>query len=413
MLDIVALDSQHGKAHLLSDGLLDVDNTSLVAKMKRERLFPIDILQAGLGIRVTQAEATMPDDKVHILNAVADREDLTLEPDLTLPVYGELDRGLHGLFAVRAWPQVIQRGDSGMSQQVAEALRLDSSRHHLKLAFGTRCADADLALIAHALSGLQLLEDLQLGFAECAGLSTLEGLAPGFVFGECLRSLSLQFLRCTRLESMVGLEGPLSSLSALERLEIDFSGCSGLRSLDALASLVELPLLSHLKMCLHRCSALESLGRLVGEALGSCVSLSHLVLDFSNCANLACVDALSALGNSPALKKISLDFSGCLKLVSIQEVECGVAQLSHLEEIDVSFNYCTSLSFDSVDRFEQRVLELPTIRSCLVVGIEGNSAAGSNHSSSCCAALIERSYSYSYNYIVILIVIIIAIIIAH
>ena len=72
-----------GQAQLLTEGLAHAKEATQI-KAARERGFPLELMEKGYGLDITEAKASRDEDRKHILNSIAGKE-LSSEPDLSSP----------------------------------------------------------------------------------------------------------------------------------------------------------------------------------------------------------------------------------------------------------------------------------------------------------------------------------------
>jgi len=203
-LDIAAFDSS--RAHILTQGLtedeeeLDRDSPGdgLRAKERREAGFPLDLAEAGLTAEIHKGEATLEEDRLRILNVIAET-DLHKDPLAEHPKYVEASRRLQALFA----SLLLLRGTASrqmgkkepsetLSERIASALRKDLWRKSL-----------DMHLEGLTTEGMELLaqnippnlQDLKLRLRNSVITDEdLQALAEGLP--KQLRAISLDLTNC-------------------------------------------------------------------------------------------------------------------------------------------------------------------------------------------------------------------------
>ena len=223
LLDIAT--AATGGAELLIDGLSPGDEraeakflkyngligeSGWLVKSKREVGFPLDVVRVALKITVECAQASRPEDRIHILNVIAERssEDLDLDPVSGHHKYGEADRILRSIFAEAAMRKAIAEGvditdasgkdDEGAKLELLKALREGKERHALRFTF----------------SGLESFR-----------ATDLHRVADNLPL--TLLSLTLDLNECKQLANVDGLQG-LGGLTALQSLTLDLGQrCQG------------------------------------------------------------------------------------------------------------------------------------------------------------------------------------------
>ena len=219
---------------ILQDGLAGKEAKllpllGLLAKSRREELFPANLLEHGLEVRIEIAEATREEDKTRILNSIAfpraGTQALDEAPNGEHDNYGTVNRALRSHFAMSGlYPCYVQDADP---TNFLAALRADAARLSVQLSL-TGCKhfrDAETrALLAHLPRALLSLR-LDLGHT---GLETIA------VDGLCcqLRTLQLRFSGAS-LREAAGIAALLdTSQSSLLHLELWFAALPMLEELN-------------------------------------------------------------------------------------------------------------------------------------------------------------------------------------
>ncbi|CAK9076488.1 unnamed protein product [Durusdinium trenchii] len=371
LLDIAC--AWQGEAELLTDGLtaneerMEQQHRQVVhnvggwaAKGQREANFPVELIQEGLRICISQASASREEDRRRILNSIAGQPDLDSIPDLEHPAYSQVDERLHSIFALAAWRRAL---DTPLGPAVGAALRSDRGRRRLTLHFSGLQGFMDRHLEQMASCLPSGLEHVRLHFEECP-LTDLAPLWQNLQRLESCAHLDLNFAFCKELRSLRGFADTLQGLRQLRSLTLQVEGCN-VAALDM--NLASSPL-RELRLYGGQLP-LVGLG-LLQEGLGSS-SLEHLTFDFSSCHHLESI----AISNWPrSLHQLELCFPRCPRLevpasfwqtfMGLQDLRdlklnfahCrgvldGGAQLlkalkalSKLERLKLNFYYCSSLS---------------------------------------------------------------------
>ncbi|CAE7510574.1 Igfals [Symbiodinium sp. CCMP2592] len=231
-------------AHILTDGLAGKEAKllpllGLLAKSRREKLFPANLLEHGLGVRIEIAEAFREEDKTRILNSIAfpraGTQALDEAPQEEHDKYGAVNRALRSHFALSSLYSCYAQ-DADPTNFLA-ALRADVARLSVQLSL-TGCKyfrDAQMrALLAHLPRTLLCLR-LDLGHT---GLQTIA------VDGFCcqLRTLQLRFSGAS-LREAGGIAALLDTAQAsLFHLELWFAALPMLEELNLSEALLKLRL---------------------------------------------------------------------------------------------------------------------------------------------------------------------------
>lgn len=154
------------------------------AKSEREAGFPLQLLERGYTIDVTQANASREDDKRIILNTILGNvppESLkSHEPDLSSLEFSKVNRRLRGMFAA---PAVNKASKGGHLQVTLECLQTDVEREELRLDF-RGCRDVG-------------------AFGEWVGLARMQGLLQLNVEeGEALAVLPASICELAQLQEL-------------------------------------------------------------------------------------------------------------------------------------------------------------------------------------------------------------------
>lgn len=186
-LDVAAV--QNGKTMIMTQSLTEEEEdmekvaagSGVKQKEQREKAFSIDIIKAGLTVKIENAQATNPADGDRILNGIAGRE-LDSEPPEKCDEYVKANKQLRALFAITCWQRVISPpGEDQMKDLqslLSECLRGDIWRDSLtlslsninngaeKLALLERCLPPNLKKLSVNFSGMNLSDEQVVGFAQ-------------------------------------------------------------------------------------------------------------------------------------------------------------------------------------------------------------------------------------------------------
>eukprot|EP00811_Abedinium_folium_P005297 NODE_1487_length_2461_cov_8.077978.p1 GENE.NODE_1487_length_2461_cov_8.077978~~NODE_1487_length_2461_cov_8.077978.p1 ORF type:complete len:517 (+),score=162.17 NODE_1487_length_2461_cov_8.077978:573-2123(+) len=105
----------------ITDGFVAADKNNMQSKLGRESYFPRGVLQKALGVKFEEAEASMQEDKQHILNSIS-RIDLDAEPLRTSPHYTALNNVVRGKFAVSAMRKAFETGGENFIDACLDAV---------------------------------------------------------------------------------------------------------------------------------------------------------------------------------------------------------------------------------------------------------------------------------------------------
>ena len=233
LLDVGATDG-HDVAHVLTDGLAGGESRAqpvmaLLAKSRREKSFPTELLKEGLTVNIELASATQAADKTSILNSIAFPRSRTIALNSNYsrnhPSYQIVNRALASHFALAALYTSYLQGQDVSNLLVA--LQADEARTSLQLSL-TECdkfTDENLStLLEHLPRCLQNLR-LDLGFTglKCFPVFPVSNIA--------LQKLVLRFTGS--LQSIAGFSTMLQHLQpSLRHLELWFSNLPSLEDLE-------------------------------------------------------------------------------------------------------------------------------------------------------------------------------------
>eukprot|EP00746_Dinoflagellata_sp_MGD_P165758 gnl/MRDRNA2_/MRDRNA2_95217_c0_seq1.p1 gnl/MRDRNA2_/MRDRNA2_95217_c0~~gnl/MRDRNA2_/MRDRNA2_95217_c0_seq1.p1 ORF type:complete len:952 (+),score=158.50 gnl/MRDRNA2_/MRDRNA2_95217_c0_seq1:76-2856(+) len=129
----------------LTDGYCIMDAEKAERKAEREKDFPLELLEHAMKIDLTEAEASVDADRIHILNAIVGGGDLNAEPPASHAKFDELNNTLRGRLVAALWPRLV-----AFEPQHSVILR-NSRLQHLSLRFDVTFTDASLAFLADSL----------------------------------------------------------------------------------------------------------------------------------------------------------------------------------------------------------------------------------------------------------------------
>jgi len=241
-LDLDTMDDEEKEIHAvgITDGLIAAEPLPEY-KSKREKVFPMELLDIGIGFSCLDGKASVPDDERRIKDEIGTEST-------------NLDNLVHGVVATSGLQQALKRG-----------LRID---HYLEALRRGRVRTLKLDLTKNSEIDTE---------AMCKTVvSVLEsGIVTSFVFcSQALQALPESLGGCTSL-AMLELNG----CSELRALPESLGGCTSLATLD-----------------LSDCKELRALP----ESLGGCTSLA--TLDLSDCLGLR---ALPGLGDGVSVRGLS------------------------------------------------------------------------------------------------------------
>jgi len=244
------------------DGLLDRKSAPLLLsqnplphetphlKVKREQGFPMQLLLAGISVKLEKGSASVASDKEHILNSMAKKVKGSSEASSSASLEDALDiavrranGALNSFFAQAAWPRAVKQGivrdfDPSNPGQLtlAEVMRMDDSRTTFALSLGhvLEVDDKEVECLASALPP-NLLE-LDLSFEACKRITDAGVIALARWIPPGLTKLRLDFLGCEQLTDQSLEELSRNMPSGLLNLRLDFAKChlisnSGVRAL--------------------------------------------------------------------------------------------------------------------------------------------------------------------------------------
>lgn len=374
--DIYTAYGHTGKAVGLTDGVVAVDTAEadeelapLNNKLSRERGFPVGLAAKSLEMDIHRMRASHTNDWRHILNAIANVDELGGEPPAEHSNYDKVARLLRGFVAVRCWrlalessspdigrfSQALRESDlervelqlhglerlTGNMEEFVKALPVGRDTRSLSLQFGLLRA-ADATSFARGVGQLRQLRSLT-----CDLIGTFRGPESAKeVFLEGLRQLhQLNSLTLRLYRNTLGVEGATALASALRALtqltslrlvlcdtsfgescrvlaaalgdlrrltNLSLWHCNddlGVEGASALAAaLAELQLVRKLRLVLSNTALGEEGGGILAAALGNMTQLASLELDLNNNAlGAAGGDALAAALQKLQLTKIQLD----------------------------------------------------------------------------------------------------------
>lgn len=200
LLDIAT--TKNGYTFLLTDGLTQAEATSETGadeKAERESEFPLEVLTHGIQVKLEHAQASMEEDRMHILNCIAARP-LDSTPLDSCEAYDLINVQLRSRFALSSWQRAIEK-KMVEKLKLPEAVR--SNGMLTKLSFDLsglrnyKLLDSDLASIGDAFP--KNLLTLSMNLFSCSSLTdkALQHLVqrlPGD-----LKEFHLDCMLCTKL----------------------------------------------------------------------------------------------------------------------------------------------------------------------------------------------------------------------
>lgn len=206
------MNQKYETAEILIDGFTDEEKKqdpeeAYLSKKSREKKFPKSLMKMGLTCNITEGQAAMPADKIHILNALADAsvKDLNKEPNMKHPQYETISRILRATFAVAVLPRVLadaeEIGDSA-ALPLASVIAADTTRTFFQMEVSESMTQENLDLLATALSKLPNLLSISLRCLECPAVTSLDTLGKAVVTLKKLKTLDLTFPYCNKISSL-------------------------------------------------------------------------------------------------------------------------------------------------------------------------------------------------------------------
>jgi len=225
--------AERGKPALITHGTLPQDGRAypLLKKAKRERNFPLDVIKAGLSVEVQRGQASMPEDRVHILNSIAGQP-LENEPLLEHENYEAVNRKLRSKFAFAVLPMALR---AGVHDDLAlfEKIGGDTSKTELVLELTGAPNLKDTSTLQHAFSG-DNLQSVKLNLNRCHLLCDLEGLRAGLRRVTTVCTFEADFGDCKLLSDIKPLGFGLAGMAGLKNLTLHFVGCDHLSKVEGL-----------------------------------------------------------------------------------------------------------------------------------------------------------------------------------
>ncbi|CAE8718023.1 unnamed protein product [Polarella glacialis] len=318
-IDVTTLDAENGPA-ILTEGYTDFESKmekktpgwGSRAKSIRESIFPIDIMAAGLEVAIESASATSDEDRIRILNSIAERSDLEQPPLEKHANYAKVNKRLRAVFALAVWFQAVQKGGKVEMKKLAKAVVEDEWRKAILMnfAFCARIDDYHVAVVASALHKKLVTLELHFWMCNLIGNSGLRALAKALP--PTLEALTLNFQLCTRLTHMgidvLGLQLPLGLVS----LRLNFEFNSSIRSVLGLAR--GIARLSSLRLLDLDLGALDSLddNQLTDIADAFPAKLRNLYLSFKGCHFIGSRGVAALAYRLPhELTVLNFNFSNC------------------------------------------------------------------------------------------------------
>jgi len=221
---------QGGVASLLTQDLTEVEQAmeeqdpgrGSSAKSAREEPFPLEIIECGLSFDLLEADASVAEDKTHILNSIANRP-LNLEVPKDHVKFDEASRRLRSLFAIAFLRRTLapavdqERRDKQRSLQalLAEEIRGDDWRRSLDMGLAG-CSVSDGALETLVTHLPQNLKELSLDFS-CTEADDASLKAIGKAIPSSVESTYIDVSHCERI-SEVGVAAFKRALSGKVKL---------------------------------------------------------------------------------------------------------------------------------------------------------------------------------------------------
>ena len=225
----------------IADGFTAYDNSDH-AKKRREEHFPVALLEAGVGFKCREGEASQPEDKEKILSSIGDKHE-------------ELDNLVHGVMAQAGLIKALAAGGErfdrfvqGLAEGKLRKLWVDCQDVPAE-----QHTEENMRRIVQAVDP-ETIEELTIFRSKAGG----SWLAP-LVGREFTRLKKLNLWYCKQLDSLP--EGVFDGMGELEKLYLN--GCKGLSSLpEGVFDKVPLKVLN-----LRNCPAAKSLPQSTREKL--------------------------------------------------------------------------------------------------------------------------------------------------
>mmetsp|Transcript_50803 Transcript_50803/g.91271 ORF Transcript_50803/g.91271 Transcript_50803/m.91271 type:complete len:772 (+) Transcript_50803:80-2395(+) len=312
------------------------------SKSIRESTFPVEVMNAGLTLEIETAKASEESDRVRILNAISNSEDLDGEPLGSHQNYTKVNKRLASTFATACWFQVVQKDGIINPKQLAQALKHDEWRRSLTLNFGfcTKFDDMSLAILSSGLpkkllrlelhfwmcnmisnAGLKAmvktlppdLETMTLNFQLCTKIGTSGVDALGCNLSPKLVSLRLSFEFDSGIRNIGSLSRGISNLTNLRVLDLDLGGIDSMDDNQA-ATMAEMLTwkLKNLYLSFKGCHFLTGKGV---QSLARKLPTEMTVLNL----NLSTCDRI----NNDAVKAIAYNLPKSLKVLHVNLMECS------------------------------------------------------------------------------------------
>jgi len=371
-LDIATV--HHSEPYVITEGLLK-EETRLEAVMpgwgvrdkhRREQGFPLELLEHGYVIDVTQGQASRDEDRVHILNSIAGLPVEMLDNAVAAshPSYGSVNGVLRSTYAEAALPITSGGGDTALTH-LWPAMAADAGRMTLVVdLLGSPITNVGVLQFAEVvLRKLMGLRHLTLIFEGCNCVSDVSALGVSLGNLTQLGHLHMGFTGCTALSDVSALGVSLGNLTQLRHLHMGFTGCTALSDVSALGvSLGNLTQLGHLHMGFAGCTALSD-GSALLVSLGNLTQLGHLHMPFDACTALSDVSALGvSLGNLTQMRHLHMGFTGCTALSDVSALGVSLCHLTQLQHLFMGFTGCTALS--DVSALEVSLVYLTQLQRC-------------------------------------------------
>eukprot|EP00931_Biecheleriopsis_adriatica_P035123 TRINITY_DN20230_c0_g1_i2.p1 TRINITY_DN20230_c0_g1~~TRINITY_DN20230_c0_g1_i2.p1 ORF type:complete len:526 (-),score=104.50 TRINITY_DN20230_c0_g1_i2:56-1633(-) len=388
LLDISTCPFQSHSSSLSSELLLDgltaeeegqeVQNPGkgYTNKMARESNFPLEVLAQGLSVKIEAAKSSVEHDRNYILNAISGKE-LHTEPHQDHIAFDNMNATLHGIFAVAAWPQAVQKKQV-QALALPAALRADLERLELHFSFfgtpemtdsecetlasslppnlqdlsldfdGTTVSDAGCTALGRAIGTLEQLACIQLNFrtsANTIGNPGVAAIVEGLMLLRNLKRVMLAASFCPHLDddALKNIGACVMEQEYLSCLRLSFVnskvGDQGLQYVSK--GLRESRCLSDLTLNLRNCERVGDVGcSEIGSALLGLQSLTHLVLYYGGCRNIgsAGLEALAhGISGLQGLTHLDLELTSCPAQKGWHSLALGIQQLRNLTHLSLSF----------------------------------------------------------------------------
>eukprot|EP00930_Biecheleria_cincta_P000992 TRINITY_DN102171_c0_g1_i1.p1 TRINITY_DN102171_c0_g1~~TRINITY_DN102171_c0_g1_i1.p1 ORF type:complete len:1056 (-),score=146.04 TRINITY_DN102171_c0_g1_i1:67-3234(-) len=233
--------NKKSKAELLTDGLTELEKAEdeeqkgrgWRMKVNREASFPITTIKRGLRINILTANSSQSIDKIRILNALSNQDELDAKPPIDSPNFHIVNSTLQATFALAAWNQALVKNldisDHGRLP-LQRAIREDTTRTMLAVNLrSTFRSQDDFEKMASTLSYLTKLNHLALDLSMCPNFLSIASLGSVLGTMKKLQDLTLD-MHCTAITTgILELSESVKELNeTLTEFDLELRDCQGL-----------------------------------------------------------------------------------------------------------------------------------------------------------------------------------------